>query len=352
MIRIDLQNVTKSFQGQAVIEDVSLSVSPGEIMCLLGPSGVGKSTLLKMIAGLFGPDEGDILFDGESILSVPVEKRGAVLVFQDYALFPHMTVEENIGFGLRMAGRPKAERQKAAGEMLELVEMTGTGSKYPRELSGGQQQRVALARALAIHPRVLLLDEPFSNLDTRLRATMREFTRRLQKKLGITTILVTHDCEEAFMLSDRIAMVLGGRIRQIGTPEELYRSPVSPEVANFFGPRNYLRGEVKDGVLSCPLGRFPREGEEDGDCLVMVKPDSFRPASSVGVPAAVERISFAGEQVHCFLRLEQGAFLRASFPSGKGFREGDMLILEILTEDLVIFRTHSLEEAGEDAARI
>jgi iron(III) transport system ATP-binding protein len=290
-----------------------------------------------MIAGLFGPDEGDILFDGESMLSVPVEKRGAVLVFQDYSLFPHMTVEQNIGFGLRMAGRPLAERQRTAIEMLELVEMTGTGGKYPRELSGGQQQRVALARALAIHPKVLLLDEPFSNLDTRLRTSMRDFTRRLQRRLSISTILVTHDCEEAFMLSDRIAMVLGGRIRQVGTPEELYLSPVSPDVANFFGPRNYFLGEVNEGVLDCPLGPFPRRGEEDGSRLVMVKPDSFRPVTSGGFTATVEEVSFAGERIHYVLRLGGGPSFRMSLSPEERYREGETVRLNVSAEALVLF---------------
>lgn len=337
VIRIDLNNVSKSFQGQPVIQDVSFSANQGELLCLLGPSGVGKSTILKMIAGLFGPDQGDILFDGQSVLSVPVEQRGAVLVFQDYSLFPHMTVEENVGFGLRMAGRTKAERQRVVAEMLELVEMNGSEGKFPRELSGGQQQRVALARALAIHPRVLLLDEPFSNLDARLRRSMRDFTRRLQKRLGITTLLVTHDCEEALMMSDRIAMVLGGELRQVGTPEEVYRNPSSPEVADFFGPRNYCDGRVEAGVLLFPLGQVEGIAEPDGDYLVMVKPDGIRQASCGGVPATVEEAAFAGERVHYVFRLDGGEVLSASFSNGLCFSEGDRVPLEVFPQDLVLF---------------
>lgn len=337
MIRIDLQHVTKSFKGQTVIEDVSLTVPPGQALCLLGPSGVGKSTLLKMIAGLFAPDRGDILFDGESVLSVPVEKRGAVLVFQDYSLFPHMTVGQNIAFGLRMAGRPKVEQERVAEEMLDLVEMAGTGGKFPRELSGGQQQRVALARALAIGPKVLLLDEPFSNLDTRLRASMRDFTRRLQKRLGITTILVTHDCEEALMLSDRIAMVLGGRVRQVGTPEDVYRSPASPGVASFFGPRNYFKGEVTLGVLHCPLGEFPFPDEAEGRCLVMARPDSFRQAASGGFTSTVKEVSFAGDKVHYVLELEEGPPFRISLSPEEKFREGETVRLDVSPGALVLF---------------
>ncbi len=346
MIRIDLQNVTKSFQGQPVIRDVSLSAEPGELLCLLGPSGVGKSTLLKMVAGLFGPDEGDILFDGRSVLSLPVESRGAVLVFQDYSLFPHMTVEENVGFGLRMAGRTRAERQRSVAEMLELVEMNGSGAKYPRELSGGQQQRVALARALAIHPRVLLLDEPFSNLDARLRRSMSDFTRRLQRRLGITTLLVTHDCEEALMMSDRIAMVLGGEVYQVGTPEGVYRSPQSPEVADFFGPRNYLKGRVSGGVLSFPLGRVEGVGEPDGAYRVMIRPEALRQAVSGGLSVTVEQVAFAGERVHYVFITDEGSLLSATFNNGQRFKEGDRLSLEAYPDDLILFPVQT-GQAGE-----
>ncbi|MCC5910491.1 MAG: ABC transporter ATP-binding protein, partial [Clostridiaceae bacterium] len=202
MSEIVLKGISKTFQDKKILDQIDITIGEGEMISLLGPSGCGKTTTLKIIAGLIDPDEGELLLNNKSVLKIPVEKRGAVIVFQDYLLFPHLTVEGNIEFGLKMAKINKNVRKEKTKEMLALMELEGQGHKYPNELSGGQRQRVALARALAIEPKVLLLDEPFSNLDLRLRETMREFVCRIQKKLNITTVLVTHDKEEALMTSD------------------------------------------------------------------------------------------------------------------------------------------------------
>ncbi|MCG0276464.1 MAG: ABC transporter ATP-binding protein [Thermosediminibacteraceae bacterium] len=277
MAEVRVENLSKAFGAEKIISGINFEVASGQLLSLLGPSGAGKTTLLKIIAGLVRPDTGEIYFDDVPVVKVPPEKRGAVLVFQDYLLFPHMTVEQNVAFGLTMAGVPRDKRSKIVAEMLDLVNMKGYEHKYPYELSGGQKQRVALARALAVKPRVLLLDEPFSNLDPRLRESMREFTRDLQRRMEMTTILVTHDWEEALMMSDRIAVLINGSIKQVGTPEEVYFRPASLEVAEFLGEKkNYVEGRVKDGVFSCPLGNFPAPQTADGDYTALIRPEHVK----------------------------------------------------------------------------
>lgn len=276
MWTIELKNICKTFGDKQVIKNINLKVNEGEMISLLGPSGCGKSTTLKIISGLLEPDSGDILLNGSSVLNVPAEKRGAVIVFQDYLLFPHMTVEENIGFGLKMAKVDKSIRIQKVKEMIDLVQLNGLEKKYPSELSGGQKQRTALARALAISPKVLLLDEPFSNLDQRLRERMREFIQDLQRKLKITTILVTHDKEEALMLSDRIALMLDGKIVQFGTPDELYKRPINRAVADFFGDNNYIEGVIDKGVFRCNFGNYKVNIEKSCSVTVMIRPENIR----------------------------------------------------------------------------
>ncbi|KRQ87456.1 Spermidine/putrescine import ATP-binding protein PotA [Caloramator mitchellensis] len=273
MSTIELLNICKSFAGKDVLKNINLRIEQGQFFSLLGPSGCGKTTTLKIIAGLIKPDSGDILFDGCSVLNIKTEKRGATIVFQDYLLFPHMTVEENIGFGLKMTGVGKKIRHEKVKELMELVQLNGYEKKYPSEISGGQRQRAALARALAINPRVLLLDEPFSSLDERLRDNMREFVLDLQRRLKITTILVTHDKEEALMLSDKIALMFDGKIIQIGTPNELYNMPVSREAADFWGDNNYIEGKVEKGVFKCCFGDFNVGFEKDSDVVAMIRPE-------------------------------------------------------------------------------
>jgi putative spermidine/putrescine transport system ATP-binding protein len=236
--------VSKRFGAVVALDDISLAIRRGEFMTLLGPSGCGKTTVLNLIAGFFSPDGGDIRIGGERINDVPPYKREAGMMFQNYALFPHMTVAANIAYGLKARHVPAPEISARVRDALSLVRLSGYEDRKPRELSGGQQQRVALARALVINPKVLLLDEPFSALDKNLRASMQVELREIQRKLGVTTVFVTHDQSEALSLSDRLAVMSEGRICQIGTPEEIYRWPRERFVASFVGDANVLRGRL------------------------------------------------------------------------------------------------------------
>lgn len=241
MSKIEIQNLSKKFDNKEVLKSLTLEIKQGEMVALLGPSGCGKTTTLKLISGLLEADEGDIKFDGRSVIDQATEKRGAVLVFQEYLLFPHLTVEENIGFGLKMQGVAKGKRKQRVKSLLELVNLPDHEERFPHELSGGQQQRIALARALAVNPKVLLLDEPISNLDANLREEMRDLIKKIHEEEKMTTIFVTHDREEALLVADRIAVMRDGNLEQLGTPEELYRNPVNRYVADFFGQANYIK---------------------------------------------------------------------------------------------------------------
>jgi putative spermidine/putrescine transport system ATP-binding protein len=244
-VAVGFEAVTKRFGEAIALNDVSLSIRRGEFMTLLGPSGCGKTTLLSLAAGFFSPDSGEILIDGRSVNDVPTYQRQIGLMFQNYALFPHMSVANNIAYGLKARHVAKRERNRRVDDVLALVKLTGFEDREPRQLSGGQQQRVALARALVINPAVLLLDEPFSALDKNLRASMQVELREIQRKLKVTTIFVTHDQGEALSLSDRLAVMSEGRIRQLGTPEEIYRRPCDRFVASFVGDANVLRGRLE-----------------------------------------------------------------------------------------------------------
>src|SRR5262249_650356 len=241
-VAVRFNSVTKCFGEIVALHELSLAIKRGEFMTLLGPSGCGKTTLLNLVAGFFSADAGEILIDGERVNDVPTFEREIGMMFQNYALFPHMTVANNIAYGLKARHVSKTEIDSRVGEVLTLVKLTGLESRKPRQLSGGQQQRVALARALVINPKVLLLDEPFSALDKNLRASMQMELREIQRKLGVTTIFVTHDQSEALSLSDRLAVMAEGHIRQLGTPEEIYRRPCERFVASFVGDANVLRG--------------------------------------------------------------------------------------------------------------
>ncbi len=237
--------VTKRFGEVAALDGVSMSIRQGEFMTLLGPSGCGKTTLLNLAAGFLGPDSGEILIAGERMNDVPTYKREIGMMFQNYALFPHMNVAGNVAYGLKVRGVPKGERDRRVEAVLGLARLAGFEDRTPRQLSGGQQQRVALARALVINPTVLLLDEPFSALDKNLRASMQVELREIQRKLNVTTIFVTHDQGEALSLSDRLAVMSEGRIRQLGTPQQIYRQPCDRFVASFIGDANVLRGRLE-----------------------------------------------------------------------------------------------------------
>ena len=240
MTTLSLKNLTCRFGDVVAVDGIDLDVGDRELVSLLGPSGCGKTTTLRCIAGFESPDSGDILFDQVSVAGLPPEKRNLGMVFQNYALFPHMTVSGNLAYGLEMRKTPQQEIDRRIGETLEIVQLAGLEDRYPNQLSGGQQQRVALARALIIEPRVLLLDEPLANLDAKLREEMRFFIRNLQKDLGITTIYVTHDQAESMVMSDRIVVMFNGRIHQIGRPAEIYNFPATQDIADFIGLSNFI----------------------------------------------------------------------------------------------------------------
>jgi putative spermidine/putrescine transport system ATP-binding protein/spermidine/putrescine transport system ATP-binding protein len=242
---VTFEGVTKRFGGVTALHEANLSIRQGELMTLLGPSGCGKTTMLNLIAGFFMPDSGEITIQGARVSHLPTYKREIGMMFQNYALFPHMTVEGNVGYGLRMRGVNKADIQKRVSQALSLVKLHGLGDRKPRQLSGGQQQRVAIARALVINPKVLLLDEPFSALDKNLRGAMQVEVKEIQRKLGVTTVFVTHDQGEALSLSDRVTVMSDGRILQVGTPEEIYRRPAQRFVASLIGDANVLKGTIE-----------------------------------------------------------------------------------------------------------
>jgi putative spermidine/putrescine transport system ATP-binding protein len=243
---LKIDNISKSFKDNQVVKGVDLSFNKGEFVSLLGPSGCGKTTILRMIAGFEAPTTGSIVVDGKDITALPPNQRKIGMVFQAYALFPNMTVADNIGFGLKIAGAPRPERDARVEEMLKLIGLPGYGKRYPFELSGGQQQRVALARALAPRPRMLLLDEPLSALDAKIRVSLREEIRAIQRELAITTVFVTHDQEEALSISDRIVVMNSGKVEQFGTPFEVYNRPQTRFAATFVGTLNTLHARVQD----------------------------------------------------------------------------------------------------------
>ncbi|MGY6548863.1 MAG: ABC transporter ATP-binding protein [Roseinatronobacter sp.] len=270
-----IRGVTKRFGPLTVLGDCSIDVAEGEIVTLLGASGCGKTTLLRCVAGFLRPEEGAILIDGRETIPVPVNRRPVGVVFQSYALFPHLTVAGNIGYGLKMRGVPRREIARRVTDALASVSLTGFEERYPSQLSGGQQQRVAIARVLVLEPRVLLLDEPFSALDAKLRGTMQVELRALIKRLGMTAIFVTHDQDEALTLSDRIAVMRGGRIEQIGTPDQIFDQPATAYVADFVGLSNFVTGVARDGRVPLPDGQTLAT-DLQGPVRVMIRPHNLR----------------------------------------------------------------------------
>lgn len=276
MTVLHLDHLSAGYGDNQVLRRVTLEISDGELVALLGPSGCGKTTILKLVAGLLPPVSGDLRFNAESVLSVPAERRGAVMVFQKPLLFPHLTVAENVAFGLKMRRTPKADLSQRVNEALRLVQLDGFERRKPHELSGGQEQRVSLARALVTEPRVLLLDEPFSALDESLRGEMRELVRALQRRLNITTLFVTHDQAEAALMADRIALILHGGVEQFGAPRDFYLHPATPAAAQFFGWR-LIEGQATGHIFDTAIGSFVMP-QEDGSApnLIAFRPESLR----------------------------------------------------------------------------
>jgi iron(III) transport system ATP-binding protein len=323
---VSVAGIEKRFGAVEVLHEVSLDAEPGEIVALLGPSGCGKTTLLRIIAGLERPDAGDVRIADRLVAGngswVPPEKRRVGMVFQDWALFPHMTVERNVGYGVAKRDPDRAAR---IAEALELVGLTGLGDRMPGTLSGGQQQRVALARALAPRPSVLLLDEPFSNLDTALRVQVRGEVHALLTELGVTSVFVTHDQDEAFVLGDHVAVMSGGRIVQAAPPAELYARPASPWVASFVGEANLVAGSAMGDRADTPVGLVPLASEVTGAVQVLVRPEALRLAAGDG--ATVELTEYYGHDTLYVVRTDGGVQLRVRAGAAPIASRGDRVSL-------------------------
>jgi ABC-type Fe3+/spermidine/putrescine transport system ATPase subunit len=331
MSRLKLAGITRKYGAFTAVNNIDLEVSDGEFVTLLGPSGCGKTTTLRMVAGFIEPDGGEIWFDDRRITDVPPHRRNTAMVFQSYALFPHMSVAENVAFGLKMRNLPAAEQAARIDEALDMVSLRGLETRRPGQLSGGQQQRVALARAIITRPDILLFDEPLSNLDAKLREKVRLEIRDLQRRLGITTLYVTHDQAEALAISDRIVVMNGGRIEQIGDPGTIYRAPRSAFVADFLGAANIVDGRAMGGgIVDSPVGRFTigeASASLSGQVTLSWRPEDMKVVTdgSANIRDAVIRaVVFRGNFLELLVEVA-GHPLRAQLDSDLSAREGDIL---------------------------
>ena len=314
---VEFRGIRREFGPTVALDGLDLTVQPGELVALLGPSGCGKTTALRMLAGFEHPDSGEVLVDGEDVTRVPAHRRDAGMVFQSYSLFPHLDALDNVAFGLRMRKVRTAERRSRAAELLDLVGLGEKGRQFPHQLSGGQQQRVALARALALRPRVLLLDEPLSALDAKVRLTLREEIRRLQQELGITTLFVTHDQEEALSMADRVAVMHAGKLEQCATPSELYGRPATAFVAEFVGTMSRIPGRLADGTVDVLGQRLPVDGPVPSatEIDVLVRPEAVMVRAEADGKSRVVATSFLGAAVRVTVRLADGSAVKADLPA-------------------------------------
>ncbi|HEY4122822.1 MAG TPA: TOBE-like domain-containing protein [Byssovorax sp.] len=356
MIGIAVRDLVKGFGRARVVDRVSFEIASGELVALLGPSGGGKSTVLRMIAGLERPDAGDVFLNGAVATNKRVQERNVGFVFQSYALFRHMSVRDNVAFGLTIQRRPKREIDRAVDELLELVQLGGYGGRFPQQLSGGQRQRVALARALAPRPSLLLLDEPFGALDAKVRLELREWIRRLHKERAITSIFVTHDQEEALDLADKVIILQEGKVEQIGTPEEIYDRPATEFVASFVGSINVLSGQVAEGRADLgPLSVHAPPGADEGvsvrafvrphDVELEARVDSSRvrdpaPPGRAVATARVQRLARVGFMVKIELELSDGQALAVELTRDRvaalGLTEGDQVMVNVRDAKLFV----------------
>lgn len=352
MATIRFANVVKSFGPTRVVDQVNLHIASGELFFLLGPSGCGKTTLLRMLAGFLEPDQGEIFIDDQPMRGVPPRLRNTALVFQNYALWPHRTVAGNVAYGLEVRGLTRRQIAERVAQALKLVRLEGLADRRPTQLSGGQQQRVALARALIVQPKVLLLDEPLSNLDARLRLEMREEIRRLHRETGLTMVYVTHDQKEAMSLADRLAVMHQGRIVQVGTPREVYSRPASRFVADFMGDSNFIPGTVQDirpdGTCLVASRLGPMLGVTTNNHLkpnqvvtCSIRPEALVPTSTRGpyntLEARVEQVEFLGETVTVRLRAAESPLQAVALHRGsQSWLPQTTLLLGVQPEDVVI----------------
>ena len=343
-----LTDISKTFKDTAAVADFNLDVTRGEFVSFLGPSGCGKTTTLRMIAGFETPTTGSIVINGEDVTYRPPNRRNVGMVFQSYALFPNMTVAGNIGFGLKVTKRPAAEIKKTVAEMLDVIHLPDLGTRYPYQLSGGQQQRVALARALAIHPQVLLLDEPLSALDAKIRVELRSEIRRIQQALGITTVYVTHDQEEALSLSDRIVVMNAGHVEQIGAPFEIYNYPKTSFVASFIGQLNQLPVIVQDAAAGAVAiggqtlrGGQPTRAANGAAARLAIRPEEIKIAAAGAAVGAGNRLSARVDNV-TFL----GAIVRVR-AAVDGLAAGPLLAVDLFND-----RQLALPVAGEQVTLV
>ena len=354
MTRLRLDGLVKRFGDVTAVDHVDLTVESGSLVALLGPSGCGKTTTLRMVAGLEEPSDGDIVFDDESVLGVAPEKRDIGMVFQRYVLFPHMSVEKNVSFGLRMRGMDKTEIDRRVAEVLDIVQLQGLAKRFPSQLSGGQQQRVAIARTVVTDPRLMLMDEPLSNLDAKLREEMRAFITDLQRRLGITTLFVTHDQVEAIELADSIGVMFEGGLVQFGSPEEIFNRPRNERVADFMGTTNLLHGEL-DAVgpdrsrLSTQVGVFALERavhhDRGGQVVATVRPEHIDlrapdgPDDGAGANAfraTVEEAVYYGGTL-TYRVASQGVSMQVRDRSTRRFAEGEEVVVHVEPEHLWVF---------------
>ncbi len=345
---IELLSITKLYPGSSMpaVAEVSFAVHKGEIMALLGPSGSGKTTLLRLIAGFEAPDQGSVFLRGSEVsrpdLCLPPEKRGVGMVFQDYALFPHLTVEENVAFGL--GGLHRDVRTKKVREVIHLVGLTHLMRRYPQELSGGEQQRVALARALAPDPVMILLDEPFSNLDQHMREEMRCEVLAILRRTGSTAILVTHDHDEAFAMADKIAVLNQGRLEQVDLPDRIYHLPATPFVATFVGQTDFMAGVIQEGAVFTEIGCFPDPLRlpSKTEVVVMIRPDDIDLIPNVNGMAEVKSRLFKGDENLYTVMLSSGQALHSSQHSLTVYPEGMKVDLSLKVTHTVLFKRSDL----------